>query len=333
MDADFKKKSRRSGSILILVLIVVSGMTIIVFGLAYQSSIDIRLSGSSAQDVRLWYLAMSGIEAAAAHLSERELTPERTVELCRSYGVEESLQYFEQLGLAAEDFELAYWIMDENSLLDLNKSNPVLWEHLPGFTRSRISCILDWIGSGTGPWPEGAQSDYYERLEPPYTCKHAPAITLRELLFIKDITRDDYFGQLPADGLSAAHVDTHLRQQDFLAGQFTVHGQPRVNINTVSPQTLSVFPGLDAETVDIITAFRAGSDPRNNVVFEDAECIAQLDRLTPLERELLEEYVIYNSDMFRVFSFARINEQHCLLMATINIAQNEPRIIYIERLL
>ncbi|MBI5062514.1 MAG: general secretion pathway protein GspK, partial [Desulfatitalea sp.] len=54
-----------------------------------------------------------------------------------------------------------------------------------------ISCLKDWLDSGdddaiTGL--NGAESDYYESLDPPYACKNGPFDHLSELRLVKGIT-------------------------------------------------------------------------------------------------------------------------------------------------
>ena len=80
-----KQHHRSQGSILVVILVVVSSMTVIALGLAYQSRIEIRLSSSAAQETCAYYLALGGIEHCKAQIVQSELTPERTVEVCRFF--------------------------------------------------------------------------------------------------------------------------------------------------------------------------------------------------------------------------------------------------------
>ena len=80
-----KYYSFHKGSILVLVLIVISAMTIVAFGLVYQTRIEMRLSKSNSQQAILRNLALSGLEAAKAVLAQSELTPEQTSRVCRFY--------------------------------------------------------------------------------------------------------------------------------------------------------------------------------------------------------------------------------------------------------
>ncbi|MHC5061200.1 MAG: type II secretion system minor pseudopilin [Planctomycetota bacterium] len=333
----------RKGSVLVLVLIVISAMTIVAFGLAYQTRIEMRLSKSSSQEAILRNLALSGLEAAKAILSEKELTANQTARACRFYSTKDNRKLFEQLKLPLEeDAGIVFWIKDESSFLDLNKSNSAVWENLPAFSRDKRACILDWIDADSDTNPDGAETDYYERLETPYVCKNASLICLKELLLIKNVTRDDYLGNilkneiLNSDDIELL-LDKDSTQQLPFIDTFTTFGQETVNINTVSCAILSIFPGLDQQAADVVLSYRSGSDGILNSdddrFFEKAEDILQIEGLSELQKELLNQYCCFNSDTFRVFSYAKVNQQVCLLMATVRAAENKPEVICVERLL
>jgi type II secretory pathway component PulK len=332
-----------SGSVLVLVLIVVSAMTIVAFGLAYQTRIEMRLSKADSQQAVLHNLALCGLEAAKAILCEKELTSEQTARVCRFYPAKDTLKLFEQLKLSLdEDISVVFLIKDESSLLNLNKSNSAIWENIPSFGREKRACILDWADGDSDTNPDGADTDYYERLEKPLVCKNEPFICLKELLFVKNITRGDYLGNIinqeimnPDD--MEVLFDSDSARQMPLINTFTTFGQETVNINTVSGQVLSILPGLDQQAADTVLAYCSGPDGTPDTdddrFFEKAEDIAHIEGLTELQKELLGQYCCFNSDTFRVFSLAKNNRQAYLLMATIRSTENNPQIISVERLL
>lgn len=338
-----KYDSCRSGSVLVLVLIVVSAMTIVAFGLAHQTRIEMRLSKTASEQTILENLAFSGLEIAKAILSEKELTPEQTANVCMFYPAKDTLKLFEQLKLPlAKDVQVVFRITDESSLLDLNKSNSAIWENIPYFGREKRACILDWADGDSDTNPDGAETDYYEKLEKPLVCKNAPFACLKELLLVKNITRDGYLGNiLKTDPLNPDDIellpDSDSTQQMPLINTFTVFGQETVNINTVSGTILSMLPGLDQQAADTVLTYRDGPDGAPNTnddrFLKKTEDIAQMEGLTALQKELLGQYCCFNSDTFRVFSLAKNNNQTYLLMSTIRSTEKNPQIICVERLL
>ena len=66
--------------------------------------------------------------------------------------------------------------------------------------------IQDWRGTAAAPRVAGAESDYYQSLTPPYYAKNAPIDDLSELLLVKGVTPEMYYGGSSSN--SPAHAAT-----------------------------------------------------------------------------------------------------------------------------
>ncbi len=92
-----------------------------------------------------------------------------------------------------------------------------------------VDAILDWMDYGDGDEmrTDGAENDYYMSLENPFPCKNGPLDSIEELLMLRGMTIDLYYGN-EEDGL--------LPLNEYL----TVHGDwlGRVNVNTASIEVL-----------------------------------------------------------------------------------------------
>lgn len=339
--------SHRRGSALIFVLIVVSSMTILALGLARRCRIESKLAHSSAYKTKTYHLALAGLQGCKAVLTiEDELKPARAAFLCRSAPV--SLDSELLAGLKASlgaDAVLAYWIRDELGYLSVNAFDPKGLEEFPAVSPEQIAGILDWTDPDNDTSSDGGEQDYYERLESPLLCKNAPIQSLRELLFIKGITRGDYLGWLgkqhltPSEaGLGEKIADGHVDiDNPGLVNLFSVQGDGRVNINTVSSMILSTFPGIDRNAAELVLRYRAGPDGRegteDDIYIESSKQFAEIDGLDGLQIELLGQYCCFESSVFRVFSYARLRNYRCLLMATFMMKDNKPEVLSLEKLL
>jgi general secretion pathway protein K len=87
--------------------------------------------------------------------------------------------------------------------------------------------ILDWLDPDDVPRPEGAEADYYAGLDVPVGIKNGPMDSLEELLMVKGVTPDLYFG------------DRELEVPP-LADLLTVrgHGDGKLNANTAPYEVL-----------------------------------------------------------------------------------------------
>jgi general secretion pathway protein K len=105
-----------------------------------------------------------------------------------------------------------------------------------------IDAIKDWIDPDNEVTKFGAESSYYQTLERPYSCKNAPLEFLEELLLIRGITKELFYGTKGKPGL-----------EYYLSPQ----GDGRININTANPLVLrSLSEHLDQEMVEGIIAYR-----------------------------------------------------------------------------
>jgi len=97
-----------------------------------------------------------------------------------------------------------------------------------------INAIKDWIDSDSTDTDEfsRAENAYYQGLERPYACKNAPMDFLEELLLVRGITEELFYGNEEVPGIV-----------DFLSPV----GDGIININTADPVVLKA---LSAEITD-----------------------------------------------------------------------------------
>jgi general secretion pathway protein K len=128
--------------------------------------------------------------------------------------------------------------------------------------------IKDWIRTD-GPQPAGAKSDYYQGLAVPYYAKEAPIDDLSELLLVKGVTPEMYWGSNATNHTPS--VFQHKLGLGTAPGQapdypfglveiFTPFSSGKINVNTADANVLQMIPGVDAAMADAIIKQRAGPD-------------------------------------------------------------------------
>ncbi len=95
-----------------------------------------------------------------------------------------------------------------------------------------VDAIKDWTDEDNEPTNFGAENMYYKGLEEPCACKNAPLDCIEELLMIKGITEDLYYGTGETPGI---------------AKYLTLHGKGKININT-APNL--ILKALSADITD-----------------------------------------------------------------------------------
>ena len=340
-----KYRQYKYGSVLVLVLIVLSSMLILSVGLAYRTQIELRLAQSNARRTQVYYLALGGIERAKTLLSQEELSVSSIARLCQFTASAADEGLFEQV----EDFSMSYCLRDEKGYLNLNNSDPSSWANLGFISEQCRASIIDWVDEDDQMEQDGAEADFYQRLEPAYTSKNRPFAALKELLYLRGITKPLYMGEdlnrnlllddNERDGRFRLPPDNEDGVLDLgLLDVFTVYGDGRININTTSGLILSALQGFDEQAAEAILVYRAGPDGRfgteDDAAVENAEDFAEIEGLTELQIELLKDYCCFDSVFFRIFSSAgRDNDYQCSLMATIGYVDNQIRVLSLERLL
>lgn len=150
----------------------------------------------------------------------------------------------------------ARWRMDQFlRLIDLLNARSQEEEPLP---YSIVPSIIDWIDPDDEvtrlPFierdNEGAESAYYRRLDPSYEAKNAPFDAIEELLLVRGVTPESFWGRRGGEGLGG--VDGAAGFRDLA----TVYGDGRVDVNSAPPLVLmslaeNMPPDAVAEMVEI----------------------------------------------------------------------------------
>jgi general secretion pathway protein K len=109
-----------------------------------------------------------------------------------------------------------------------------------------IDAVKDWIDTDDEATNFGAENSYYRTLDAPYDCKNGPLDSLEELLLVKGVGREIYFGTKEKPGIS-----------DYLS----VFATGEININTADPLVLRALSSqMDPETVAAMVEYREDAE-------------------------------------------------------------------------
>lgn len=124
-----------------------------------------------------------------------------------------------------------------------------------------VDSFYDWVDEDSlTVSSEGAESDYYENLDPPYTCKNGPLDTVGELAYIKGFDRNG--GVLLKGGVwNPEENEARQFTVQGIEGLFTTYGAGKINVNAAPREVLLTVPCLedaDGLIVDTILEEREG---------------------------------------------------------------------------
>jgi type II secretory pathway component PulK len=88
-----------------------------------------------------------------------------------------------------------FWgLVDEAGKVNLNYTGHQL-QNLPQMTVNTAAAMFDWQSTNTTPSTDGAKSETYSTLQPPYNCKNAPYETIDELRLVYGLNMDLLYGE------------------------------------------------------------------------------------------------------------------------------------------
>lgn len=221
------------GIALILVLVVIVLLVSLVVDFSYTMRVDLTLAANLRDEIKALYTARSGTEVARLMLKEDDPVYDSLDE--------DWAQFTEHPGFISQDDEGRFQgtIEDEASKIAINElvteEGGVDEDRLKQLTRlfelleldlDLIDPIVDWLDPDDRPRPLGAEDEYYQGLSPPYPCKDSPLSAVEELLLVKGITEDIFYGDEEKKGL------VHY---------LTTFSEGKVNINTAPSLVLQIL--------------------------------------------------------------------------------------------
>jgi general secretion pathway protein K len=250
------RKSRRSlspgpsrrGSALLAVLWLSAALAVIGFSVANTVRGETERTATSLDALRSYYLGMAGIERGSLEIIWSVMNPQANI---LPPGVTSCTYHF-----ATGDVRLE--ILPEAGKLDVNHATVEQLFRLGlglGMEPSRAEEISAAITDWRQPAIEGSPFDlYYSSLVPSFRSPHTSFKEIEELLQVKGVTPDIFYGTYvpAAEGANGPGLVWHAGLADCL----TVYGSGNaVDVNTAQPAVLSAV-GLNPGAVAIIVQRR-----------------------------------------------------------------------------
>jgi len=255
------------GIALILTLWVTALLTIMVGSFAKMVRTEVKIVSNFKDESVVYYFARSGIQQAILGLlkqpKNRESRDQEMQEKEWKFNGKPNIAPFKK-GFAEVR------VIDEGGKFDLNKANRddlvriFAAYGLVGVERDGIvDSILDWRDANNFHRLNGAEDDYYMTLPRPYESKDAPFETVDELLWVKGITHDIFYGEMENDDEDLAG-DPNKLPMPGLEDIFTVYTHSvKVNVNTAALPVLISVLGIDKASAQKIMELRKDEEFRN----------------------------------------------------------------------
>jgi len=299
-----RKKHDPKGFALLLVLIVVSIMGFLVFDFSYLVRVNMTSAANFRDGSQAYLLARSGIEACRALRREDKNEWDSLDELWAT----------ERPPVMVEGGVIEIGLTDENSKININKlankQNKLYYDYyykqlqrlfqLLELDSTIVDYIADWIDEDDNG---EAENSYYRRLNPAYECKNGRLDTVHELLLVRGMTDDIFFGTKEKPGLV-----------DFI----TTRAERGVNLNTAGPVVLQTLD--DELTEDIAYTIIQARDEKP---FKKLEDIKSRGEETGVDQDLftsltdVTDYITVQGDVYLARATATVDTYSVRVQALI----------------
>ncbi len=346
----------RQGIALIIVMITALVLSVLAGGFAYSMKVETKLARNSNSETELLWMGRSGVEMARFVLAEQlKLGCEPYDSLNQIWaggpgGYCTSNSPLAGINLKDVPFgngKFTVKIVDLERKVNINLADEKLLERAfllmgadAGEFPAVIAAIQDWIDPDDITHINGAESDDYQRLDPPYFAKNRPIDDLSELLLVRGVTPELFFGPNSTNATPSrlqhqlnqlGSITSSLSYPVGIVDLFTPLSAGRLNINTASLVTLQMVPFIDAARAQQIIILRSGYDgqegteddtPAGSMGMNVASFLASAN-LSPQEVAVAARYFDQRSRTFEVTVEAEVNSYKRTFVAI--VGRNSPR--------
>jgi general secretion pathway protein K len=244
-------------------LLIVLWIFIFLLVVAFDFSASVREEAAAAHryhdETQGYYLALAGFQRGVYEFLQQSagrdaLDGEKRADIFDGSWREETL--------SGGVFRVRW--LDEGGKININRADEGTLRRI--FTNLRIEepgrsilvdSIMDWRDPDNLHRVSGAENEYYRSLTPPYTARNGPFDTVEDLLWVRGVTSEIFYGHDGAHG--QREENTH---KIALREIFTVDSPiDRVNLRTASAEVIHAVAGIPLEkTRDFVEERKKLSD-------------------------------------------------------------------------
>ena len=264
----------QGGIALFLVLWVLTLLSVIAGEFCFAMKTEVNITRNFKEQTEAYYIALAGVNRAIAELIKNEVMFPRNASIT---GLKKEDKDEEEEGkgrwrinvdIPPEPYGQGQYkvrLGNESGKININGANEGLLKMmLNGFDLEEkekdiiVDSILDWRDKDDLHRTNGAESDYYQSLPEPYACKNADFDSVEELLLVRGVTPEIFYGGL-------MNMVTAFKAEEKGAGVGQALRSVRadvgkININAAPRQLLMALPSMTEDLVQKIMDYRKTSD-------------------------------------------------------------------------
>jgi general secretion pathway protein K len=273
-----------------MVLWVITILSVVVLEFSFAMRTEVNITKNYQEELQLYALSEGGVQRAIAELVFKN--DPKVQQMRKTLKYEEVSADSREWVTDGRDYPLAFdggecviRIMGEAGKVNINLvSERTLrkiitnlgWE---GEARDVVvDSILDWRDPDDFSRLNGAENEYYQSLKEPYNCKNGNLDSVEELLLIRGVTPELFYGKKEAEkGEEGAK-----REPTGLKDIFSIYAPgEQIDINSASLPVLRVVLGVPYDVCRLLVKAREEKAFENQV-----DLLQRAPELTPFMGEI-----------------------------------------------
>ncbi len=304
--------SESKGVALIMVLWVIAILSVVVFEFCFAMRTEVHITNNYKEELQCYAMAEGGIERAITELIYKH--DPRVQQIRKTLISQESAQDQKEWVADGRSYPLPFnqgtcemRIMSEAGKVNINIVSEFMLRKIIGQLGLEgedkdivVDSILDWRDPDDFHRVNGAESEYYQSLKEPYNCKNGNLDSVEELLLIRGVTPDLFYGRKGIKKEEEGSVDRIGLKDIFSIYSF---GE-QIDINSATPLVLNVVLGIPKEVSQQIVK------AREEKTFENQQDLLQrVPEVSPFIGEI-GRFILFRSAMpyYTVESRAKFKE-------------------------
>ncbi|MCF8083222.1 MAG: general secretion pathway protein GspK [Deltaproteobacteria bacterium] len=269
------------GIALVLILWVLALLSVIVGEFCYAMRTEVNIVRNFKEQTQAHYLALAGLNLALGELIKDQFMPKApSARKAQEEGIQkeaekETLEAEEErkrcrinVDLPAVPFGAGAFrvrIGNESGKININGADERLLKMmLAAFELDEqekeiiLDSILDWRDKNDLHRLNGAENDYYQSLPEPYECKNGDFDSVEELLLVRGVTPEIFYGGL--NRIVTVFTPPTRRKRSARGFKVIRPDLNKININAAPRRVLLALPSMTEDLVEAIIEYRKETD-------------------------------------------------------------------------
>jgi general secretion pathway protein K len=302
------------GIALLMVLWVITILSVIALEFSFAMRTEVKITQNFQEELQLYAMAQGGVQRAVLELiykHDPQIQQKR-----KPSSIEEIPAELREWVTDGREYPLTYErgictmrVIGEAGKININSVSEAVLRKimtnlgLEGEAKDIVvDSILDWRDPDDLFRVNGAENDYYHSLKEPYDCKNGYLDSVEELLLIRGVTPELFYGRKAANQGGTEKVAERIGLKEI----FSLYAQgEQIDINSASLPVLRVFLGLPLEVAQRLVTAREGKG------FEhQQDLLTRVPELTPLLGEI-GRFILFRATIpfYTIESRARVQER------------------------